>query len=181
MKHVFFNLLLTLIAFFCIGCATLQPSMHESKSRPADFAVEYEWREGSRPPPYHYEYSISVRPAGDGEIVLIPNYPADGVPRWTEKFQIAERDLNELYRAMAENRLFTQQWRQLEPAPIGGSNQTLVVTARGKRIKVADYLISGQQAPARVMYAAVRALVPREIWDQMQARREQYMREYPRR
>ncbi|MDP2853469.1 MAG: hypothetical protein Q8O28_04380 [Smithellaceae bacterium] len=66
---------------------------------------------------------------------------------------------------------------QLDAAPVGGSNQTLVVTAQGKRIKVEDYVVSEQQVSAKVMYAAVQALVPRDIWERLKARRQQYMQE----
>jgi hypothetical protein len=52
---------------------------------------------------------------------------------------------------MVENGLFTRKWRQLAVTPVGGSNQTLVVTAQGKRIKVEDYLVSEQQVSAKVM------------------------------
>jgi hypothetical protein len=73
------------------------------------------------------------------------------VPKWTEYFKVEERGLNDLYRMMVENGLFTRKWRQLAVTPVGGSNQTLVVTAQGKRIKVEDYLVSEQQVSAKVM------------------------------
>jgi hypothetical protein len=82
---------------------------------------------------------------------------------------------------MVENGLFTRKWRQLDTAPVGGSNQTLVVTAQGKRIKVEDYVVTEQQVSAKVMYAAVQALVPKEIWERLQARRQQYMQVHPHR
>jgi hypothetical protein len=103
------------------------------------------------------------------------------VPKWTEFFKVEEQGLNDLYRVMVENGLFTRKWRQLDAAPVGGSNQTLVVTGQGKRIKVEDYLVSEQQVSAKVMYAAVQALVPKEIWKRLQARRQQYMQEHPHR
>ena len=181
MKHVS-SLLLTLLAVFsCIGCTTFHPSINEQTTKPDDFRVEYNWREGSLPPPYHYEYTVILKSSGQSEIVLIPDYPAADVPKWVENFNVTEQDLNALSRVMVENGLFTRKWQQLDAAPVGGSNQTLVVTAQGKRIKVEDYLISEQQVSAKVMYAAVHALVPKEIWERLQARRSKYMQEHPRR
>ncbi|MDO9567335.1 MAG: hypothetical protein Q7J15_11435 [Candidatus Desulfaltia sp.] len=171
------NLLLTLLAVSCIGCATFHPSTNEQNVRPDDFGVEYEWREGSLPPPYHYEYTVIIKPSRQSEIVLTPDYPSITVPKWTEFFKVEEQGLNDLYRVMVENGLFTRKWRQLDAAPVGGSNQTLVVTAQGKRIKVGDYLVPEQQVSAKVMYAAVQALVPRDIWERLKARRQQYMQE----
>jgi hypothetical protein len=175
------NLLLTLLTVFCIGCATFHPSTREHIARPDNFGVEYIWREGSLPPPYHYEYTVIISSSSLSEIVLTPDYPSATVPKWTESFKVEERDLNDLYRVMVENGLFTRKWRQLDAAPVGGSNQTLVVTAQGKRITVEDYLVSEQQGSAKVMYEAVQAMVPKEIWERLQAKRQQYMQEHPRR
>jgi len=174
-------LLLMLFAFSCLSCATFHASTNEQDARPNDFVVEYKWREGSLPPPYHYEYTVIIKPSIRSEIVLTPDYPSSTVPQWTEYFKVEEQDLNGLYRVIVDNGLFTRKWRQLDVAPVGGRNQTLVVTAHGKRIRVEDYLVSEQQISADVMYAAVQALVPKEIWERLQARRHQYMQEHPHR
>ncbi|MGV8056738.1 MAG: hypothetical protein AB2L12_01690 [Smithellaceae bacterium] len=176
------NLLLTLFAVCCIGCATFHPSTNEQNARPNDFVIEYEWREGSLPPPYHYEYTVIIKPSGRSEIVLTPDYPSNTVPKWTEFFKVDEQNLNNVYRVIVENGLFTQKWRQMDAAPVvGGSNQTLIVTAEGKRIKIEDYLVSEQQPSAKIMFTAVQTLVPKEIWERLQARRQRYMQEHPRR
>lgn len=175
------NLLLTLLTISCIGCSTFHSSTNDQIKRPDDFRAEYEWHAGSLPPPAHYEYTIIITSSSRSEIVLTPDYPSTTAPKWTEYFNEEEQGLNDLYRVMVENGLFTRKWRRLNAAPVGGSNQALVVTAQGKRFKVEDYLVPEQQASAEAMYAAVRALVPKEIWDRLQAKRRQYMQEHPRR
>lgn len=180
MKHLS-NLLLTLLAVSCIGCTTFHPSTNEQNARPDDFYIEYEWREGSLPPPYHYEYTVIINPSSRSEISLTPDHPSTTVPKWTEFFKVEEQDLNNLYRVMIENGLFTRKWRQLDGAPVGGRKQTMTVTAQGKQITVEDYLVSEQQVSAKAMYAAVQALVPKEIWKRLQARRQKYMQEHPHR
>jgi hypothetical protein len=100
------NLLLTLFAVSCIGCATFHSSTNEQNVRPNDFGVEYSWREGSLPPPYHYEYTVIIKPSSLGEIALTPDYPSTTVPKWTEYFNVEEQALNDLYRVMVENGLF---------------------------------------------------------------------------
>jgi hypothetical protein len=172
------NLLLTLLTVYCIGCATLHPSINEQNARPDDFGVQYEWHEGSLPPPYHYEYTIIIKPSGQSKIVLSPDYPSVTTPKWTEFFKVKEQGLNDLYQMMVENGLFTRKWQQLDAAPVGGSSQTLVVTAQGKQIKVEDYLVSEQEVSAKAIYAAVHALVPKDIWERLQTRRQQYMQEH---
>jgi len=180
MKYIS-GLLLVLLAFSCLACATSPSPMSGENSRPVDFRVEYQWREGSLPPPYHYEYTVIINPAGQSEITLTPGYPSPAVPEWTKSFKVEEQGLTDLYRVMVENGLFTKKWRQLNPTPVGGSHQTLVVTAQGKRITVEDYLVRDQQASAKAIYSAVQAAVPKDIWERLQARRQQYMQEHPRR
>src|SRR4051812_20811553 len=36
--------------------------------RPADFSLTYDWRAGSMPPPFHYEYTVSISPDGEGKV-----------------------------------------------------------------------------------------------------------------
>lgn len=172
------DLLLAMLAVSCIGYATFYPSTNAQNARPGDFGVQYEWREGSLPPPYHYEYTVIIKPSGLSEIVLNPDYPSTTVPKWTESFKVDEQGLNDLYRVLVENGLFTRKWRQQDAPLVGGSNQALVVTAQGKQIKIKDRFVSEQQVPVKIMYAAVQALVPEEIWGRLQARRQQYMQEH---
>ena len=87
------DLMLTLLAVSCIGCATFHPSTNEQNARPDDFGVEYEWREGSLPPPYHYEYTVIIKPSSQSEIVLTPDYPSITVPKWTEFFKVEEQGM----------------------------------------------------------------------------------------
>lgn len=180
MKHISI-LLLVLFAMSCIGCSTFHPTINKQNERPGDFCVEYEWREKSLPPPYHYEYTIILKPSGQSEIVLIPDYPSSDVPKLTENFKVAEQDLHELYRIMVENGLFTRKWRQMGGGLVGSRYQKLIVTAQGKKIQVEDSLVYEQQAPAKVIYSAVQALVPQKIWEQLQAQRQLYMQRHPHR
>ena len=50
--HRFCLAALTLLLAAC----SLPGGAAGSATRPADFAVRYEWYAGSMPPPYHYEY-----------------------------------------------------------------------------------------------------------------------------
>src|SRR6266487_6876454 len=175
-----FDLPVVLLTVFLICCSAPQPTKVMQEKRPDDLAVEYQWRAGSMPPPYHYEYMFTIKPNGQSQIVFIPDYPSAAAPQWVESLMIEEERLDELYRVMVENGLFTRKWRQTDNPPVGGSSQSLAVTARGKRVLVEDYLVSEQQAPAEKMYAAVRALVPKDVWERLQAKRQQYMQEHPR-
>src|SRR5581483_4503008 len=106
------------LGIFCIvlsalslGCSITTPTPPSTavpflrRTRPDDFALEYRWREASLPPPYHYEYTITIKPTGHGEIVMIPDYPnvmvphypVQTIPRWTETFALQSKQLDQLY------------------------------------------------------------------------------------
>jgi hypothetical protein len=147
-------------------------------ARPDDFSLQYEWREGSLPPPYHYEYTISIAPDGRGQVVMVPDYPSDKVPTWTETFTLQPAQLDTLYQSLVEQGLFRQSWRAQDNPPVGGSSQSLVITAQGKTVVLPAYVLIEQEAAAEEIYAAVMALVPKPIWDKLNAQREQYMQEH---
>lgn len=174
------NSLPMLLIVVLSSCSRLSPATDVPDARPDDFSVEYEWREGSLPPPYHYEYTIVIKPDSEGEVTMIPDYPSETAPEWTETFTVEEEELDSLYQVMVDNGLFTQKWRTLDLSPVGGGRQSMTVTAGGEQVTLEPHLVSDQEVSAEAMYSAVEALVPKEIWDKLNARREQYMQEHPR-
>jgi hypothetical protein len=174
---VFLSLLLGLLPALLVLCPEISRAMSTDK-RPRDFGVSYRWQAGSMPPPYHFEYTITIEARGHGEVVMIPDYPAETVPRWTESFTLSGKELDKLYRVMVNNGLFLQKWRRLDRQPVGGSRQALTVTASGKRIVIEDRLVSTQETMAETMYSAVTSSVPKAIWDKLNAQRERYMQEH---
>lgn len=146
--------------------------------RPGDFSLVYEWREGSLPPPYHYETTITVAADGAGSVTLVPDYPGPGVPVWTETFSLDAAALNALYAQLAAEGAFSTRWRALEDPPVGGSFSWLTLTAGGRQIEIPPFPIEAQAGAAGRIQAAVTALVPTEVWDSLHARREQYVAEH---
>jgi hypothetical protein len=179
MKLLFYSLPILLIALL-IGCSTASSTRNAPATRPDDFSVEYEWHEGSLPPPYHYEYTITIKPDGQAEFMMIPDYPSKTVLRWTESFTVKAEELDRFYRMIVTNGLFTKKWRMLDPLPVGGSRQSMTVTAGGKQVAVEAPLVPDQDASAKAIYSALEALVPKAIVDTLNARRERYMQEHPR-
>lgn len=148
--------------------------------RPADFAVAYDWREGSLPPPYYYEYSITLSADGQCELIMVPSYPASDVPRWQERFQVSEADRDRLYQQLLELGLFTQSWREATELRVGGSTEWMTVVANGTQVKIPSQVIERQQTSATEIYAAVKAIVPPEIWARLQDQLKQYQEAHQR-
>jgi len=146
--------------------------------RPDDFSFRYNWREGSLPPPYYYEITISVSPEGDGTIVFRPDYTRHAVPVWEEHFRVPLLQLNELYQLMLKRGVFGGGWETYpdDDCPVGGSLEWLEVIARGERHKV-PWLLRQPEA-VKPLYAFIRALVPEVTWAKLRAQHEDFKATY---
>ncbi len=138
--------------------------------RPDDFAFRYSWREGSVPPPYHYEYEIAVSAAGDGTIVFWPDYPEHGVEPWAERFAVPAERLDELHAAMVACGVLERHWEEMADPPVGGKLEWMEATAEGQRHVVPSTL----EHPEAIepVYERIRALVPEATWAELMARYE---------
>jgi hypothetical protein len=143
--------------------------------RPADFTAEYYWAEGSLPPPYHYEYTIAVAADGTVTLTYVPDYPADGVPEWVETVSLSTAELDALYANLATYGLFTTNWQAQGDPPVGGSSDTLSATSGGATIKVPAYVIPEQAADQEALAATLHALIPDDVWANLDAQRDEYV------
>ena len=170
-------LLLPALAGMLLACSVFQRGAQPPSDRPADFGIEYQWREGTLPPPYHYEYSIQIAPDGTGQIVMVPDYPSPGVPIWTEPFTVGAGALDDLYALMLEKGVFSRAWPEEDDPPVGGSYDWADVRAGGQSVRLPAFVAAGQARDVNEIFAAIRALVPAEVWDGLNARRQQYIEE----
>jgi hypothetical protein len=146
--------------------------------RPEDFSFRYEWREGSVPPPYYYEITISVSPRGEGIIVFCPDYTSRSAPAWQEHFRVPSSLLNELYQLMLERGVFGGHWETYpeEHAPEGGPLEWLEVVVRGERHKMPWLLLHPEAV--RPIYEFIRTLVPETIWARLRKQHEDFIATY---
>ena len=161
-----------------VGCTTVSPTPNPVDTRPADFNLVYPWQAGSLPPPYHYEYTITIDSAGQGQIVMVPDYSFSNPPTWTEPFVLTTAALDQLYRLLIDKGLFTQRWQAQTDPPVGGSYDSLHVTAHGQQIAIPSFVLPTQVTAAEDLSAAVRTLVPQNIWNRLNLQREQYVAEH---
>ena len=162
--------LLSLLVLFSFGCST----QNEVRPRPADFSVQYEWREGSSPSPYCYAYTIRIGPGPQGE-VFGPDHSSNNPSVWTETFSVEDGDLEKLYALMSEKGMFTKSWPQEDIPLAGGSIEWLGVTAHGEHFLVPRYVAGEKETEAiQKVYAAINSLVPGTVWAKLCSQREQY-------
>jgi hypothetical protein len=154
------------------------PPTPDMSTRPADFSLLYNWYEGSLPPPYHYEYSLAIGPDGAGTLTLIPDYPGPDVPVWTETFALTPADLDALYANLVALGAFSTEWEEEEGPPVGGSHDTLALTAHGQTVTIPSFVVSEQSGTQGEISAVVNGLVPPAAWATLDAQREEYVREH---
>jgi hypothetical protein len=184
---IFLPILITLLA----GCSMTLPTSGADgareptgrakgdQTRPDDFHITYEWQEGSLPPPHHYEYTITISPTGQGQIVMIPDYSMNEPPTWTETFTASVEEMDALYSTLVANGLLTRRWRAQDSPPVGGSSQSVTVLVRDRQIVIPSFVLSAQESSAAAIHAAIEAFVPQAIWNKLDAQREQYVQEHP--
>ena len=147
-------------------------------SVPADFSVTYEWRAGSMPPPYHYEYTVKVTQDGAGTVVYIPDYPSDKVPTWTETFTLTPDQVSALYKLVVDRRLL-RNLREAGDPPVGGSVQWAEITANGKTYELPREIAGPDRQDANALYDYMRdTVVPKAVWDKLEAQRQEYEDNY---
>ena len=117
------------------GAATT-PTPSPLSACPPDFQIVYRWREGSLPPPYHYEYTIFVSPGYKGEITMIPDYAFRKPPTWTERFTVTQSEVSHIYESIVNMGLLSKNWRASSSPLVGGASCSLDIIARGHRVTV---------------------------------------------
>lgn len=144
---------------------------------PADFAITYDWREGSLPPPYHYSYRITLNADGAATYALTPDYAGADVPTWVESFTVSAAARDALYADLRAAGLWREGWREEPEPPVGGSSASLQATANGRTVQVPSFVVAAQQARAAQMYTLIEAQVPAALRAQLEAQREAYVAE----
>ncbi len=150
--------------------------MKNVQHRPDDFRIVYHWREGSLPPPDHYEYTVSLGPGTQGEIVFLPDYPMYHPPTWKEKFDIDSPALDRLYQLMVDKGLFCKNRPETQNDAVGGSLEWMEIHAGGKQLTVPAWAQDTEGLDETYRY--IRSRVPKKVWDALMLRRDEFIKDY---
>jgi hypothetical protein len=137
---------------------------------PADFELEYQWQEGSLPPPHHYSYRILLRADGSGVVTMIPGYSFQQPPTWTEPFAIAAADLASLREFIRARGMPDRKWKTRDQHIVGDSHSSFRLLANGKTVNVSSQLVDSDRALYGEIVDAVRTRVPDALWSDLLSR-----------
>lgn len=147
-------------------------------SRPDDFSISYQYNSGSVPPPYYYEYTITMTPAGQGEIQLVPDHAAESVPQWTETFELDDQTIDELYSLLVSEGAFSNNWQEASPPRLGAPSEVVQITAQGQQMQIPAQVAGEQNRTKDKLTKAIKALVPESVWQSLKNRHTQYSKEH---
>ena len=162
-----------------VGCMT--GNGLAAPDRPQDFSIAYQLNPGSLPSPYYHEITINVDPSGKGEIELIPDYPKEGVPQWTESFEADAGRLDALYGLLVDEAALTIDWRTPTPLRLGAPSEIIRITAQGQQMEIPSQVVKDQVELRDKIAKAVKGLVPDDLWRDLKRRHRAFSRKhYPR-
>ncbi|MGD9212915.1 MAG: hypothetical protein PVI90_19175 [Desulfobacteraceae bacterium] len=169
---------LNLFVFFVaimVGCSFWGVSFAATDgSRPSDFSISYQFTSGSVPPPYYYEYTISVTSSGQGEIVLTPDHAGESVPQWTQSFELNSQALDEIYNLLVSEEAFTSNWQQPTKPRLGAPSEVVQITSQGEQLQIPAQVIKNQMRSKDKVTKAIKALVPDTVWSTLKSQHNAY-------
>lgn len=174
MRVAFIVLLLVLA-----GCAQQSPGTPTADDQvmPANFAGTVEYRNGSVPPPYHYEWRVRF----DESTVAVewrPGYDSATEP-WRETADITDDQRKHLYASLRDLGVFGMT-EPPEEGMVGGPSGSVEVTVGGHAY---DSVTLGQNEDSvgllKDIADAVIELFPAGVWDGLKAKQDDWSDQQP--
>jgi len=166
--------MLSLVLTVALGLfAPCSPADTVAAERPDDFTLRYQWDAGPLPPPYGYQVQVSVEADGSGTAQIRMN--GSGAPVWSEAFRATAEQMDETYTAFCESGVYVTEWHEPDAVPVGGSSWRLRTTALGDRVVIPPYATSTPARSLDQVVDVVEEIVPRRIWQKLEAKRDAYM------
>jgi len=144
---------------------------------PDDFGGTVDYRNGSVPPPYHYEWRVTIAET-TAEVEWRPGY--DEVEPWRETVEITADQRARCYDLLRDAGVFGRG-PDADEGMTGGATGSFELVAGGRTHDSGTLGTSraGQDVLKNVV-AAVEELVPAEVWSGLRDQQEQWAAEHPR-
>jgi hypothetical protein len=160
-----------LLAVLVAGCS--QATSGTPTGMPADFVATIVYRNGSVPPPHHYEWRLRVDES-EAELSWRPGYDEAEAP-WVETVPVTGEQRAEFYGQLRDAGVFEPVSSEGEGMD-GGPTGSVELTADGSTYRL-DGL--GENEDSQDVLEEVRAaaedLVPAEVWTRMSDKQEAWV------
>jgi hypothetical protein len=133
--------------------------------------LTYTYRNGTVPPPHHFEMTIRIETGKPGVYEFRPGYPGmgAGIQVWRETFPISEAEKAALLKRLLSLGL-DRNWKALDRPPVGGGMASLEVTEGRKTWKVPSFPKAPDDKVAQMLFVTVENAVPIGIRKKLKTR-----------
>jgi hypothetical protein len=177
MRTLTVKLLLFIIALMFYSCSTSQSSYEWS-------SLSYMYESGPLPPKYQYNYTITLNTNFEGGMVAFVGADPSN-PSLTYDFKISKDNLKSLDEAVKKSKILEDVIESIPEGsqPIGGHLEKIRVILyddnpnldRPPRVKESPYFpVEKYKNGLQKLYETVKAFVPKKVWDNFEAKKQEY-------
>lgn len=177
MKNIIKKISLFFILLIFASCSVSQTEIKWS-------SLSYMYESGPLPPKYQYSYTITLNTNCDGGVVaFIGTDPSNS--SLTYEFKISKDSIILLDNAVKESKILDEEIERLPEGkhPIGGYLEKVRVVLfddnpnldRPPRVKESPYFPTEKYKEAlQNLYKTIVAFVPQKVWDDFEAKKQEY-------
>ena len=143
--------------------------------------IEYYFNIGSLPPPYHYEYTITITRDGTASLEYMMGYSRTSDNTLEYKLDIRNTPLKNLNKEIKESGILSKKigYFPTGEIPVGGSSEHLTIFDGNDTItyvpsypdKAYDDLLEG-------IYKKIKKCIPDDVWNEVESKRDERMNKY---
>lgn len=140
--------------------------------------VVYYYNVGSLPPPYHYEYTITINSDGTSELVYMMGYTRTFDNTLEYSLDVRNTAFKNLKKEIKESKLLNKRvgYMPSEKIPVGGSSEHLVIyDGEDTLTYVPSYPEMKYETVLEELYSKIRKCIPDDVWNEVKAKREERM------
>jgi len=134
--------------------------------------IQYYFNVGSLPPPYHYNYTITINSDGAGELVYMMGYTKTENNTLTYPFKLTDAELKKLNKAVKKSDILNLEIKERpgEEIPDGGHSESLQIFGLSSNTDTAviksipSYPEIKYDKILGKLYKTIQKCVPEEIW-----------------
>ncbi|MBM4157932.1 MAG: hypothetical protein FJ216_04025 [Ignavibacteria bacterium] len=147
-------------------------------------SFQYEFFYSSVPAPYFYQYKITVNSNLECEIKYILGYEESQSHVYKCDFKIKKSQLKSLKKFIKNSKILTSDIKQSNDIPCGGCSESIIIITTQKiskkstdSIRIPSYPEKKYEEVITSLYKRINNLVPKNIKDELEQKREEYIKD----
>ena len=137
--------------------------------------VTYGWHSAPMAPVYRSLYVVRVEPGGTGSL-MYEFGPSDASEEAMRKFHVNAGDYSGLLDALMQAKALDGEWPALADKPMGAPRERVeIAVPSGASVTIESALEPEAAGRFRSVVEAIRAVVPKELWVEMDAAQKAYV------